>query len=570
MRFAITLLAALALLGVGSDARACSVIESYVRPSNFELVQIADAIVVARAEKQTGGDGFEGSVVFQIESSVKGKAPARVTLPFAAIGKTVPSDLADLSGSNPEGYMGPCNRMNFARGARYLLFLEHAKDGEWRQVGYPFSRVNEDYAGEDNAWVRTVRRYLRVQQGQPPMDQLAALGRMAQAGRDDSGAQLSDAERTDIADHLRSISQWKPTRYLLDVYARVERGETVTPRPDEENGEPGNLDEAARALLGESRSKPQQGAERARRMILIALAEGDHSDALPLFETLSARIDLDVDQRGLMLRYFARNGQYSRAYQWIETRLLAELGSLSSEDAERLLARVGEVQIGDSYGDGKERWRQDPHAAAAWPELALSVYRIAAATVGKDRIGGWLTDPLSEIQVSDYRKRPELTIALAAAFDEGVTRWATEELSRAHAPIDPDEHSLEPRDHPDMLPLRALASNWSTERIAALKRAFCEGGQRRQLTLLALGQDGDDLYDSLLAEMAGAPNLSEDEQGWVLRAAIGFQARRFGDARRASWMSGDPSAWLVTKLARGERPKPTAMCGLAAPQAKRG
>lgn len=551
-----------ALIAV-APASACSVVETYIRPSNFELVQIADAIVVARAENDVQSGSAVPAVAFRIEASLKGQAPDRIVLPFASIGKPIASNLSDLSESNPEGHMGPCNRTTFARGSRYLMFLERGEKGGWRELGFPFSRINEDYIGEDNAWMRAVRRYLRLQKSRPPMEQIAALTRMAETRLDDEARPLADAERADIADHLRSISPWKPTAHLLDLHARAERGETVTPRPAAANGESGNRDEVARQLMGETRTVSPQGPHEARRLILTALVEGDHPDALPLFESLSARTDLDVDQRGLTLRYFARNGQYPRAYKWIEERLLPELGRRSSRDAGRLLAHVGDVQTGDHYGDGKERWRQDPHAKVMWPELAFALYRYATATVGKDRVGGWLTDPLSDIPVSDYRARPELAIALAGAFDEGVMRWANKELSRPQIARGPDQSEFEPQQHQDMLPLRVLASAWSDESIAALRRAFCDGGERRKLAILALGQEGDALYESLLKQMAGASNLSEDERDWLLRAAIAFQARRFRS--EPAWMGGEPRGWLVTKLAQGEWPKSSALCSPSKP-----
>ncbi|GGB58434.1 hypothetical protein [Blastomonas aquatica] len=546
-----------ALIAV-TPAAACSVAETYIRPSNFELVQIADAIVVARAENEIQNGSVDRSVAFRIEAILKGDAPDRVVLPFASIGKPIASDLSDLSGSNPEGHMGPCNRTTFAQASRYLMFLERSADGGWRQLDFPFSRINEDYFGEDNAWMRTVRLYLRLQRSRQPMEQIGALTRMAETRLDDEGRSLADAERADIADHLRSISPWKPTAHLLDLHARVERGETMTPRPAEANGESGNLDEVARQLMGETGTVSPQGPQEARRLILAALAEGDHPDALPLFESLSARTDLDVDQRGLTLRYFARNGQYPRAYKWIEERLLPELGRMSSQDAGRLLAHVGDVQMGDHYGDGRERWRQDPHAKVTWPELAFALYRYVTATVGKDRVGGWLTDALSDISVSDYRARPELTVALAGAFDDGVMRWANQELSRPQSARSLDQSALEPQKHHDMLPLRVLASAWSDESISALRRAFCDGGERRKLAILALGQEGDELYESLLEKMAGASNLSGDERDWLLRAAIAFQARRVKS--EPAWMADDPKSWLVTRLAQSDWPKSSMIC----------
>lgn len=237
-----------ACLGMGMSglAAACSVIGDYVRPSNFELVQIADAIVVATPEVAVGED----VVRFRVERTVKGAPPARFEVSMAAIGRTMPSS-DDLSTSNPEGYAGPCNRMTFGRGGRYLFFLGRAADGSWDQLGFPFSRINEDYRGENAVWMRTVRRYLALQQRLEPMAQLDALRAALARGRDDEGLVLNAAERADIADHLASLSQWKPTAYLLRAFERVERGEAVELRPQAANQEGGDFDEIAALLLGE-------------------------------------------------------------------------------------------------------------------------------------------------------------------------------------------------------------------------------------------------------------------------------------------------------------------------------
>lgn len=295
-----------------APAYACSVVEGYVRPSNFELVQIADAIVIARA---VGGrpdeDDVVGSVVFETETVLKGAPPRRLELDFAGLGRPGPSDLANLAGSHPEGHAGPCNRATFRRGGRYLLFLGRGEEGDWGQLGYPFSRVNEDYSGEDNAWMRSVRRYLALQQALPPMEQIAALRRIAETGRQADGISVSAAERADANDHLSSISPWKPTAWLLDVYGRLERGEAFTARPDAANRESGNLDEVAAFLLGEGLPAGPDGPERLRLLVLGALAEGDHPEALPLIERLSAAPGTRGRVRGLVLRYLANNGQIS-------------------------------------------------------------------------------------------------------------------------------------------------------------------------------------------------------------------------------------------------------------------
>src|SRR4051812_47894657 len=118
-RSAVSHLICLGVLAVGflaaAPVAACSVTSDYVRPSNFELVQIADVILVASAVSE-GKVGDEPSVAFAVESAVKGEAPSRLVLPGADLGQPRPSNLADLSGPNPEAMAGTCNRVTFRKG----------------------------------------------------------------------------------------------------------------------------------------------------------------------------------------------------------------------------------------------------------------------------------------------------------------------------------------------------------------------------------------------------------------------------------------------------------------------
>lgn len=392
-------LASLALAFWPTASRACSLLDDFIGPSNFELVQMADAIVVAVAERRARGeDGFP-QIQFRTESVLKGSPPRRFSSE-GGFGRVGPSDNEDLSSTHPDASSGACNRGTFARGGRYLIFLERGSDGRWTEHGMPFSRVNEDYSGETDNWIRSVRRYLDLQRRLPPMEQLAALTRMAQTGRDGDGRRLRAGERADIVAHLGWISPWKPTPWLVDVCERVERGEPLpfaSPARTDNIEEP--YDRAAAELLGE---QPQEGsAESAaaealravveagssaparpapatdplRIRILQSLARGDHPAALPLFERLWAAPETSRAYRGLLLRYFARNGHYPRAYSWIETSLLAELRSLPSREAQALLWAVAEVQAGDSWEEGRERWRSDARAAATWPALSRIINR---------------------------------------------------------------------------------------------------------------------------------------------------------------------------------------------------
>lgn len=387
-RFA-AFMAAVALSAWAAPARGCSVSDDYTAPSNFELVALADAIAIATpapVEEPPEEGTLRLSLRFRIDRSIKGVPPDAVEIEFAGI----------APGSGP----GMCNRSGFERERQYLLFLARGENGEWGRLGYPFAPDSHDYDGEDGPWTRTVRRYVTLQQSLAPMEQLAALARMSETGLDAEGRPLSAPEREDILVHLRSISPWKPTAWLLDLYARLERGEPLPFGTPEAPASPHDAyDRAAAELLGEewpegSGAAVAAGGDTAsaptappvdpvRSQIWRSLVQRDHPEALPLFERLWAAPETARPFRGLILRYLARNGHYPRAYRWIETSLLAELEALPRRDALALLGHVADVQRGDSWEEGQERWRSDARARSTWPALAQAIHRYQLRRLGE-------------------------------------------------------------------------------------------------------------------------------------------------------------------------------------------
>lgn len=372
-----------------TPSRACSLDPDYFPPSSFELVQVAQAIVIASAEEGYGALP-DGGIVFRIESALKGAPPERVRLDGVHLVERVErSDLGNLSAAHPEAYSGSCDRQSFARGGRYLLFLERDSGGVWRQLSFAFARINEDYSGEDNEWMRSVRRYLRLQRTLPPMEQIAALERLAEERRDEQGGPLPAEERADIVRHLRSISPWKPTAWLIDIYGRVERGDALPfafaearevfpgPPPIEwPEGSAGRILDDADATLAREAPPPEAvpTGVALRRSVLRALAEGDHPEGLPLVERLFAAPDTDRRLRGSILGYLAKNGRFPLAYRWIERHLLTELDRVPNHEARDLLVDVANALRGGSWTEGEERWRGDAHAAATWPALARRIH----------------------------------------------------------------------------------------------------------------------------------------------------------------------------------------------------
>ncbi|HZF93333.1 MAG TPA: hypothetical protein VEZ20_00520 [Allosphingosinicella sp.] len=525
-----TLAVAAALAAHSAPARACSVEADYFPPSNYELVQLAHAAVIATAQ-DSYSDGQSSGLVFRVDSAIKGTPPRHVRIPHARFTAAQPSDPENLTRPHPDSLSGMCHRTSFARGARYVLLLDRGPNGRWFYPPFPFSRNAEDYDGKRNSWMRAVRRYVRLQATLQPMEQIAALRRLADTGRE-GRHRLSEAERGDVRGHLATISPWKPTPFLLDLHARLGRGERLP-------------------LLLHSR-------EAVDLRILRALAVGEHPGASPLIERLWSEAQPGARSRGALLLYLARNGDYPRAYRWIEERLLAELPLHSKRDAGALLRFVNAVHTPDRWRDVRPGWREDARAAATWPELALALYWYQAGALPGDPaiMPG---DAIEAIPPADPRARPALTLALAGGFGpraDEIRSWAAAELQRPGRPQPPRGRTWgDDEDSPDMLPLRVLAgSSYSSDARTRLTRAYCEGGERRRLVILVLGRWAAD--ESLLRRIAAVPYTSAEERSWLLRAAVEAAARdidRSGDGNYTQ--EGEERRWPLTPLLRGGAPE---------------
>ena len=540
----VLLLAVLALAPPAwAPASACSLVEEYVRPSDFELVQLADAVVVATARGAGRSEGAVGTVRFEVGERLKGGADAQVEV----YGDEPPSPQpgAILVGYRPEGHQGVCDMRMFRTGHRYLLFLERMPDGHMR-AEHAFSRADEDYSGRRDPWVGMIRRYAALQAKAPPMEQIAVLERMLETGRDSSGARLSREEATGITEHLASLSPFKPTPYLLAAYAALEGA----PAPSGPAPAPGP-EAAARQLLARERSYGHDALREARRLILVALVNGDHPEARPLFERLAAATPGDPSTAGLVVRYFAKNGAYGRAFAWIETRLMATLPLLDARAAKRLIGDVAKAQGGD---EGSERWRSDPHAAAAWPELALSLYWYQVRRFGADE-AIVSADAIRALPYAGPRARPPLTLALAHDYADGVAEWAVAELRdaakrRAWEALPAKEREGE---DPASLPLRVLLAGWTADNANVVGELFCQSEARRLLLIDTLGEEAGTLYGAMLADMA-ASDLSAEARDRLAHATLKYAARE-----RRMIDAGDVEKGLLPRIVARERVPGAAM-----------
>ena len=146
------------------NSHACSVVLGYVRPTNYELVKEADAIVLASAvsfERRSdirGGNAF-GMFKFTVLEHIKGD--------FKEEFLSVEGDKDLRSWGDPNDFsftksdQGPCNPTDYKLKGKYVLFLQNWK-GKWSVGGPPFTRVNVLVEATNAPWVKAVRKYARI------------------------------------------------------------------------------------------------------------------------------------------------------------------------------------------------------------------------------------------------------------------------------------------------------------------------------------------------------------------------------------------------------------------------
>lgn len=159
---------ALAAALAATPAGACSVVSTYRVPTNFELAERAETILLGTVERQEGeGSIFDTAVIVRPTLLLKGGGlPAEVRLgghlAIPGAKSVARSDPSELRRVNPDALDGGCNRYVFELGMQLVLFLERDGKGELRPTLPPFARAAEDVPGPEAPWVRAVRLYVEV------------------------------------------------------------------------------------------------------------------------------------------------------------------------------------------------------------------------------------------------------------------------------------------------------------------------------------------------------------------------------------------------------------------------
>lgn len=203
----------LALIVVVSalPARACSMREGYRPPTNFELLERAELVVLGRLQAEPPARVDQhgiGRMTLQPIRVLKGELPDQ---PLAIMsmpgwdGQPIPSLPTSLNQSHFSAGLGACVRIFYPRGGLVLVMFERKQEG-WQPVWAAWARTAEDVESEDGYWVRAAQTYLALQARTPFAARRAAVERLASELEGGAPDPLRQAMARDLRHHLRVTS----------------------------------------------------------------------------------------------------------------------------------------------------------------------------------------------------------------------------------------------------------------------------------------------------------------------------------------------------------------------------
>ncbi len=177
-----------------------------IGPGNFELVRQAELIVIAQVDSGPEGsipdaERMDQAVRIGPMQVLKGVLPKEPLTLWGMVssrrdGIAFESRPTPLTAPHPSVLSGACFRQHYAKGGLILAIL--AENGRGLHPIGAFTRTVEDIESYDSLWVRTVRRYIEIQQR-------ARDGNLREAviaERDQLRARGPDMEAQAVADDL--------------------------------------------------------------------------------------------------------------------------------------------------------------------------------------------------------------------------------------------------------------------------------------------------------------------------------------------------------------------------------
>ena len=542
---------------ISANAYACSVTSDYYRPSNFELIESADAIIIAKITGSEKGDGYvKGyrSPVFEIVDHIKNDSVTEIASgnfyvhsnPRRQPPRSNPDGISD---AHPDSFSGACNRSLLQKGQTYVLFL-YEYDGKYDVGGAPFSRIAEDYHGKNSAWMNAINFYLDIQNIPDRYQQLEKLKTEYENLKSYPADSFEHKLSLDVADHLMSYSPKKPTQYLLESYKALEKGETLPffVRPPDTNPEFDVHPELAAIeslVTGQDVKQTEPNTslrEQQLKQILDALAKGDHPDAISLFDELVARKDVPVTTYAQYFQVLAKAGRYEDLISVADPLAFKLVATANPNDANYIMSALSKVMA--TYGEEVPLWKREKTTRNWWPN-----FRVGLIAIYNQRFGhGWSLskDVIEAVRPENYRDQPDLTLLITESYDKPVRTWAIKEIQGL---IDSETIAFDKKFN---LPMGVLLSSYRPDNSADLEVVFCHQDKGRAALLKSFGLY-QNVYTEKLAYQIAAFGLSDENEAYFLKSLYILAGNYWEDyALRGGWGSSSKFSDLIGIIHRGE------------------
>ncbi|HEX7998545.1 MAG TPA: hypothetical protein VF528_09155 [Pyrinomonadaceae bacterium] len=357
---------------------ACSLTDGYLRPSNYDLVEEADAILLAEAisfDSTVGANEMPPlpKFTFKILEVIKGDFTQDLLEQGGVDTYLGKSDENDFSALRPGAGTGACNAYDYQVGKKFLLFVNKNKAGGWRISGAPFSRINEEVSNSDSPWVIAVRHYTRISSLNNYEAEKVELRKLQEnAKRGDEAKKYPAGLVKDVEEYFKSPYPTKSYQDLIKLYNNFSNKE--------------------------------------RRQVLWAFAWGKHPEAKPLIQNLL--------QAGKWEEFIAPISEYAKRTK--DRSLIKTLASTY-------------LKIKDKQTRWPIMWALIEAADERDSELMLAALK-SADEEEAGRLAVWFvrhpveeaTEIIRKLVDSKYQERWELAFSLAGLGDAGVLEWAQE------------------------------------------------------------------------------------------------------------------------------------------------
>lgn len=188
---------------------ACSLDDEYRAPTNVELIERADLVVLGRVDAERPREPTSPHAIGLTPVRIlKGRAPGKLTLHGTyrdRQGRPVVLQPTTLGEVHPSSTWGSCDRQAYAPGTLVVATFKKGRGG-YTQMTYPFARNVEDVGHQQALWVRAAELYAGIISRHPPQQRREAFQKERERLLARNGDLDAHAIAEDIATFLKATN----------------------------------------------------------------------------------------------------------------------------------------------------------------------------------------------------------------------------------------------------------------------------------------------------------------------------------------------------------------------------